>query len=105
MSSALMRLARTNTVLTAYIFFCSSFISRHVLQLNNPNAMQIRPPPKKAARDSGMPVIIQSTTATRKIVSRAATEESTGDVKDIRTRKDPENTAFDRVEMARRVAV
>jgi hypothetical protein len=30
--------------------------------------------------------------ATRKMVSRAATDESTGEVRDIRTRKEPENT-------------
>ena len=33
-----------------------------------------------------------STSATKKIVSRAATDERTGDVREIRTRNDPEKT-------------
>jgi hypothetical protein len=36
-----------------------------------------------------------STMATMKIVRRAATEESTGEVRDIRTRKEPENAVED----------
>lgn len=48
-------------------------------------------PPIIAATDSGLPVNIQSTIATRKIVSNAATEERTGDVNEMRTKKDPEN--------------
>ena len=48
-------------------------------------------PPIIAAADSGTPVKNQSTIATRKIVRRAATEDNTGEVRDIRTRNDPEN--------------
>jgi hypothetical protein len=48
-------------------------------------------PPIIAAADSGLPVNIKSTIATRKIVSNAATEERTGDVNEMRTKKDPEN--------------
>jgi hypothetical protein len=40
--------------------------------------------------ESGWPVRNQSTMATRKMVSNAATDESTGDVREMRTKKDPE---------------
>ena len=87
----------------------SSFISRYVLQLSSKNAAMIRiPPPMAAAESAWPPGRAQSTMATRKIVSlrhlsiddgepsevktyKAATEERTGEVKDIRTKKEPEN--------------
>ena len=51
----------------------------------------IRIPPISAASENPLPLgSIQSTRATRKIVSRAATEDKTGDVREISTRKDPE---------------
>jgi hypothetical protein len=50
----------------------------------------IKIPPIMAAKERGWPVRNQSTIATRKIVRRAATDERTGDVREIRTRKDPE---------------
>lgn len=53
----------------------------------------IRMPPMIAAKESGCPVRSQSTMATRKMVRRAATDERTGDVREMRTRKDPENAA------------
>ena len=75
----------------------------------------MRKPPTIAAKDSGSPVRNQSTMTTRKIVRliyvsilnseaggggrnpyRAATEESTGEVSEMSTRKDPENVAFAR---------
>lgn len=40
--------------------------------------------------DRGWPVRSQSTMATRKMVRREATEERTGEVREMRTRKDPE---------------
>lgn len=43
-----------------------------------------------AAADNGLPVSIQSTMATRKMVNRAATEDRTGEVSEIRTRNAPE---------------
>lgn len=52
--------------------------------------MMIRTPPMREARESGWPVRSQSTTATRKMVRRAATEERTGEVREMRTRKEPE---------------
>ena len=51
-------------------------------------------PPPMAADVRGRPVNIQSTIATMKIVRRAATDERTGDVSDIKTRKDPEKTRY-----------
>lgn len=54
------------------------------------NAAMIRIPPVIAAADRGTPVRSQSTIATRKMVRRAATEESTGDVREMSTRKEPE---------------
>jgi hypothetical protein len=62
-----------------------------VLQLSRKNATIIKMPPIIAANESGMPVRNQSTRATRKIVRRAATDESTGEVKEMSTRKEPEN--------------
>lgn len=50
----------------------------------------IKIPPMMAAKERGWPVRNQSTIATRKIVKSAATDERTGDVREIRTRKDPE---------------
>lgn len=50
----------------------------------------IRTPPMMDARESGWPVRNQSTMATMKMVRRAATEESTGDVSEMRTKKEPE---------------
>lgn len=41
----------------------------------------------------GSPVSIQSTIATKKMVSSAATEDSTGEVREIMTKKDPEKAA------------
>lgn len=55
--------------------------------------MMIRIPPMMDATDRFSPVSSQSTIATRKMVNRAATDERTGDVRDIKTRKDPENAA------------
>lgn len=69
----------------------SSFISRYVLQLSKKKAIMIKIPPIMAANESGIPVRNQSTIATRKIVRRAATDESTGEVREIKTRNDPEN--------------
>lgn len=46
------------------------------------------------AEERGSPVRAQSTMATRKMVRRAATEERTGDVREIRTRKEPENAGL-----------
>lgn len=53
--------------------------------------MMIRNPPERAAKDNGLPVRSQSTMATRKMVNNAATDESTGEVKEIKTRNAPEN--------------
>ena len=53
----------------------------------------IKMPPAMAARERGCPVRNQSTIATRKMVSSAATDERTGDVREIRTRKDPEKAS------------
>lgn len=57
------------------------------------NATMIKMPPMIDAIESGSPVRNQSTRATRKMVRRAATDERTGDVREIRTRKEPENAA------------
>lgn len=51
----------------------------------------IRIPPMIAAAEGGWPVRSQSAMATRKMVSSAATEERTGEVSEMRTRKEPEN--------------
>lgn len=51
----------------------------------------IKKPPRMEAEEMGSPVRSQSTTATRKMVRRAATEERTGEVREIRTKKEPEN--------------
>ncbi len=83
-------------------FFCSSLISLYVAQLSIANAMIISVPPEIAAADNGFPVMSQSVIATRKMVSNAATEERTGEVSDMSTRKEPEKMALDKVEMARR---
>ena len=72
----------------------SSFISRYVLQLNRKKAIIIKIPPMMAANESGIPVRNQSTIATRKIVRRAATDESTGEVREIKTRNDPEKAGL-----------
>lgn len=53
--------------------------------------MMIKIPPIIDALDRESPVSSQSTIATRKMVSSAATDDRTGDVRDIRTRNDPEN--------------
>lgn len=50
----------------------------------------IRAPPIMEANESGCPVRSQSTIATMKMVRRAATEESTGDVREMSTRNEPE---------------
>lgn len=50
----------------------------------------IRAPPIMEAKESGCPVRSQSTIATMKMVRRAATEESTGDVREMSTRNEPE---------------
>ena len=51
----------------------------------------MRMPPIMAAAEGGCPVRSQSAIATRKMVRRAATDERTGEVRDIRTRNEPEN--------------
>ena len=51
----------------------------------------IRMPPTIEAPERGSPQSIQSTMATRKIVRRAATDDRTGEVREIRIRKEPEN--------------
>jgi hypothetical protein len=50
----------------------------------------MRRPPTIDAAERGCPVRSQSTMATRKMVRRAATDERTGDVREMRTRKHPE---------------
>lgn len=55
--------------------------------------MMIRIPPMMEAPERDSPVRSQSTMATRKMVRSAATEERTGDVRDMRTRKEPENAS------------
>lgn len=72
-------------------FFRSSFISLYVLMLSMKNATVIKTPPIIEARESEFPVRNQSTRATRKIVRSAATEDRTGDVREMSTRKEPEN--------------
>lgn len=71
-------------------FLRSSFSSRYVLQLKRKNAAMIRMPPPMEVRGRGSPVRNQSMMATRKMVRRAATEDSTGEVREMRTRKEPE---------------
>ena len=63
-----------------------------MLQLSRRNAIIIRMPPVMEAPESAFPLSSQSTMATRNMVRRAATEERTGDVSEMRTRKEPENT-------------
>lgn len=53
-------------------------------------------PPIMAAQLNGWPVRIQSARATRNIVSSAATDDKTGEVSEMRTRKQPLKTALDR---------
>lgn len=72
-------------------FFRSSSISRYVLQLNIRKAMMISIPPIIDAAGRSLWYICQSTRATMKMVRRAATEDRTGEVREIRTRNDPEN--------------
>ena len=57
-------------------------------------------PPVIAAGDNGFPVNNQSVIATMKIVSIPATEDKTGEVREMSTRKDPENVAFARTEIS-----
>lgn len=64
-----------------------------MLQARSMNAMVIRTPPMIEDFESGWPVRNQSTMATRNMVSRAATEERTGDVREMSTRKAPEKAA------------
>jgi hypothetical protein len=75
-------------------FSCSPFISRQVLQLSSTKATTIRALPEMAAAERAWPVRIQSTSATRKMVRSAATEESTGEVSDMSTRKEPEKAVL-----------
>jgi hypothetical protein len=63
-----------------------------VLQLSRRNAMIMRMPPDMEAVESAFPVSSQSTMATMNMVRRAATEERIGDVREIRMRKEPQNT-------------
>lgn len=72
-------------------FLRSSLSSLYVLKLSMKNATMIKIPPVIDAMESGSPVRNQSTRATRKMVSSAATDERTGDVREIRTRNEPEN--------------
>lgn len=65
----------------------------YVAQLRSRNAPMIRRPPTMAAGVSGELSgggRSWSTRATMKMVRSAATEERTGDVREMRTRKDPE---------------
>ena len=62
-----------------------------MLQLRRKKATMMRTPPMMEPMERGWPVRIQSTMATRKMVRRAATEERTGEVREMRTRKAPEN--------------
>jgi len=82
------------------LFLLSSIISLQVLHASKKNAPHMTHPPNIAAKLKGFPVTIQSTIATRKIVSNAATEDSTGDVRDMSIRKEPEKVAFARTEMS-----
>jgi hypothetical protein len=50
----------------------------------------MRTPPITEAVERRWPVRSQSTIATRKMVRREATEERTGEVREMRTRKEPE---------------
>lgn len=54
------------------------------------NATVIKKPPMIEAIESESPVRNQSTRATRKMVRRAATDDRTGDVREMSTRKEPE---------------
>ena len=64
-----------------------------MLQLKRKKAAIIRIPPTMAADDRGWPVRNQSTIATRKIVRSAATDDRTGDVREMSTKNDPENAS------------
>src|SRR6478609_5664690 len=79
---------------TGSIAACS-FISRYVLQVRPKNATMIMAPPTMAAKLKGSPVIIQSTMATMKMVSSAATDDRTGEVSEIRTRNEPLKVALE----------
>lgn len=83
-----------------YRFRLSSSISLYVLQLSSINAATIKVPPRTAAGDNFSFLYSQSTITMRKIVSRAATEDRTGDVKEMSTRKDPEKVAFASVDIS-----
>ena len=56
--------------------------------------MMIKMQPIKDAAEGVLLVRSQSATPTIMMVRRAATEDRTGDVRDIRTRKEPENAAY-----------
>lgn len=65
----------------------------------------IKTPPIMDAIDRGWPVRNQSTMATRKMVRREATDERTGEVREMRTKKDPEKAvARDKAHCQRLVA-
>jgi hypothetical protein len=83
-----------STPSSASLFFLSSSISLYVLQLSKIKAAMMRSPPAIAAADNGTPVRSQSTIATRKIVRRAATEDRTGEVREMRTRNEPEKAGI-----------
>lgn len=75
-------------------FRLSSSISQYVAQLSRQNAPMMSKPPTNAAGVSGEfsgGGSNWSTMATMKMVSKAATEERTGEVRLIRMRKEPEN--------------
>lgn len=65
----------------------------------------IRIPPMIAAAEGGWPVRSQSAMATRKMVSSAATDERTGEVSEMRTRKEPENANLRNTLLARTLDV
>lgn len=65
-----------------------------MLQLRSKNAIMIKIQPIKDAAEGVLLVRSQSATPTMMMVRRAATEDRTGDVRDIRTRKEPENAAY-----------
>lgn len=64
--------------------------------------MMIKMPPMIEDSDKGSPVRIQSAIATRKIVSNAATDDKTGEVNDMRTRKEPEKAIEFRISRGKR---
>lgn len=65
--------------------------------------MMIRIPPTMEAPERESPVRSQSTMATRKMVRSAATEERTGEVRDMRTRKEPEKASDNELALFRYV--